>query len=44
MVAIRGGEVVVQFWLSPGDEVVVELRLNDVNNNNVMPGVLGSLL
>lgn len=36
--AIRG-EVVVQFWLRPGDEAV-ELRFDGVGGHSSTPGVL----
>ncbi|MDF1583614.1 MAG: metal-dependent hydrolase [Methyloprofundus sp.] len=39
MVAIRG-EVVVQFWLRPGDEVVVELSFGGGGRKAATPGVL----
>ena len=41
MVAIRG-EVVVQFWLRPGDEVV-ELRFSSGGSSSSMPDVLNNL-
>ncbi len=41
MVAIRG-EVVVQFWLKPGDEVV-ELSFSDGGGVGSIPDVLNNL-